>query len=137
MTICGLDSCPEYDRWERLLRSGMKIDFRRIRPFNSGLPALSDYLFNFSGLIARSQLKKSGIISTQRYQECDDGHWLIVKSTNLSVCPENCHVEKTIENLMNLRHPCSSGVVGVALPTELNVLNVIGNDFGLPSFVLR
>jgi hypothetical protein len=31
---------------------------------------------------------------------------------------------------MNLRHPCISGVIGVALATELNVLKIIGIDFG-------
>jgi serine/threonine protein kinase len=31
---------------------------------------------------------------------------------------------------MNLRHPCISGVIGVALPTELNVLKIIGIDYG-------
>jgi hypothetical protein len=30
---------------------------------------------------------------------------------------------------MNLRHPCISSVIGVVLPTELNLLKIIGNDF--------
>jgi hypothetical protein len=130
ITIAGLDSCPEYDRWDRVRRSVMGIDFRRIRRFSSGLPSLSDCLFNFSGLIERSELKASDVISTQLYHECDDGHCIIVKSTNLSGCTENCYVEKTIENLMNLRHPCISSVIGVALPTELNVLKIFGIDLG-------
>jgi hypothetical protein len=66
----------------------------------------------------------------QLYQECDDGHWVIVKSTDLSVSAETCHLEKTIEKFMNLRHPCISGVIGVVFPTELNVLKIIGHDFG-------
>jgi hypothetical protein len=55
---------------------------------------------------------------------------MIVKSTNPSVWAKNCRLEKTMERLMNLRHPCISGVIGVALPTELNVLTIIGIDFG-------
>jgi hypothetical protein len=31
---------------------------------------------------------------------------------------------------MNLRHPCISGVIGVALPTELNGVQIIRIDFG-------
>jgi serine/threonine protein kinase len=130
ITICGLDSCREYNRWERMQRSAMRIDFRRICWFSSGLPSLSDCLFDFSGLIENSQLKASDVISTQLSQESDDDHWIIMKSTNLSVCAENCHLEKTVEMLMNLRHPCISGVIGVALPTESNVLTIIVSGFG-------
>jgi hypothetical protein len=108
----------------------MTIDFRRICRFSSGLPSLSDCLFNFSGLIERLELTESDVISMQLYQACNDDHWIIVKSTNLSVYAENCHLEKTIEILMNLRHPCISGVIGVALPTELNGMQIIRINFG-------
>jgi hypothetical protein len=108
----------------------MKIDFRRICRFSSGLPSLSDCLFNDSGLIEGSQLKESGVISGQLYQECEDGDWIIVKSTNLSIRAANCHGEKTIELLLNLRHPCISGVIAFALPRELNVMKIRVNDFG-------
>jgi hypothetical protein len=58
-------------------------------------------------------LKENGLLLTQRYQEWGDGRGIVVKSTNLLVCVENCHRQKMIENLMNLRHPCISGLVGV------------------------
>jgi serine/threonine protein kinase len=81
-------------------------------------------------LIERSQLKESDVILGQLYQESEDVDWIIVKSTKVSVSAEQCDHKKTIENLMNLRHPCISGVIGVALPTELNVVNIICQDLG-------
>jgi hypothetical protein len=130
MSIAGLESSPEYDRWQELQKSGIEIDFRRICRFNSGLPSLSDCLIDFSGLIERSQLNANDLISTQLYEECFDGQCIILKSTCQSGRVENYCFKETIENFMNLRHPCISGVIGVALPTGLNILKIIEIDFG-------
>jgi hypothetical protein len=108
----------------------MNIDFRRICRFNSGLSSLFDCLFNISELIERWQLNENDVFSPQLYEECGDDNWIIVKSVNLSVWAERCHLERTIEHFMNLRHPCISGVIGVTLPTELNGLKIIGIDLG-------
>jgi hypothetical protein len=40
------DSCPEFDRWLQLKRSG--IDFRRIQRVGFSVPCLEDYIVNLS-----------------------------------------------------------------------------------------
>jgi hypothetical protein len=98
--------------------SGIILDFRRICRFGSGLPSLSESLFNLSGFVEGSQLSESDKILTQVYEQCDDGLSILVKSINLSGCVDNFHVERKIEKLMNLRHPCIASVIGVVLPSS-------------------
>jgi hypothetical protein len=124
--IASPDSCPEYVRWQRLRGSGIILDFRRICRFRSNLHSLSDSLFDLSGLIEGSQLSESDEILTHIYQECDDGLSIVVKSINLSGCVDNCHVESTIENLMNLCHPCIASTIGVVLPLPLKEVKIVG-----------
>jgi serine/threonine protein kinase len=124
------DSCPEYDGWQRLLRTGMMVDFRRICRFESGLPSESDCLFNFCGFIEGPQLRGSDLNSTQIYQECEDKRWIVVKSINLPGCTDERDVMRRIEDLMNLRHPCIAGVIGVFLPSRLSRLQIVRKHLG-------
>jgi hypothetical protein len=138
IAIPGVKACPECDRWQVLRRSGIKVDFRRLRRFCSDLPSLSDCLFDFSGLMERSDLNVSDEISTQLSQELSDDHCIIVKSMNLSACDDKCNREKTIESIMNLRHPCLSGIIGVVLPSQLNTFEIVGMHFdanSLPTII--
>jgi serine/threonine protein kinase len=130
ISIARFDSCPEYGRWQRLRRSGLFIDFRRILRFGFGLPSLSDSLFNLSEFNEGSLLSESDHISTQIYDNCDDGHKIIVKSINLSACVSKSDLEGIIENLMNLRHPCIAGVIGVVLPSRFQGLKIVRKCFG-------
>jgi hypothetical protein len=63
-------------------------------------------------------------------QERDDGHCIVVKSSFLSVCNEKCDREKRIEVLLNLRYPCISEVIGVVLPSQRNMVKIVGMCFG-------
>jgi hypothetical protein len=108
----------------------MKVDFRRMCKLGSGLPSLSDCLFDFSGLKEGSEFDEINLILTQQYDKCSDKHGIIVKSTNVSVCVDKCDHEKMIEHLMKLRHPCISGIIGVLLRSELRVLKIVINDLG-------
>jgi serine/threonine protein kinase len=114
----------------KLRRSGMKFDFRRICKFGSGLPSLSDCLFHFSGLKEGSELNEINLILAQLYHKFSDRYGIIVKSTNVSVCVNNCDHEMMIEHLMKLRHPCLSGIIGVILRSELSVLRIVVHDLG-------
>jgi serine/threonine protein kinase len=62
---------------------------------------------------------------TQKYEGCNDGFEIIVKSMNISVCDNNAHLETKIENLMNLRHPCISSTIGVVVRSPLQELRII------------
>jgi hypothetical protein len=126
ISIASPDSCPEYFRWQRLRHSGIILDFRRICRFGSDLPSLSDSLFDLSRCIEGSQLSESDEISTQIYQKCDNGLSIGMKSINLSRCVDNCDVERTIENLMNLRHPCIASAIGIVLPSLLREVKIVG-----------
>jgi serine/threonine protein kinase len=83
-------------------------------------------LFNLFGFCAGSELTVNEGFLTQMYQGCDNGLEIIVKSMNVSVCVDIAHVERRIENLMNLRHPCISSTVGVVLPSSLQELQIVG-----------
>jgi serine/threonine protein kinase len=62
---------------------------------------------------------------TQNYQECDDVFEFVVKSMNVSVSIDIAHVESKIENLMNLRHPCILGIIGVIFASPLHKQQII------------
>jgi hypothetical protein len=125
LSIADLDCCPEYGRWHRLLSTGIHVDFRRIRRFGSGFLSLSDSLSNRLSLNAESGLNENEEISTQPYDCCEDCLRFIVKSKNLSRKVKDDHVEKIIDNLLNLRHPCIAHVIGIVLPLGLRVLKIV------------
>jgi hypothetical protein len=129
-SIAECDSFPEYNRWQKVRKSGIEVDLKRIRRFGSGLPPLSDCLFDFSGFIEGSVLSESERISTQLYEECEGGPRILVKSITRSLRVDDGHRKRAIEYFMNLRHPCISAVIGVSLPSQLGVLRVIGTPFG-------
>jgi serine/threonine protein kinase len=123
--IADVDSCPEYARWQQLRNSGMQVDFRRIRRFESGLPSRSDCLFNRFGFREISQLSGNERFLTLKYQRCDNRFEIVVKSMNVSVSVDIAHLERKIENLMNLRHPCISSTISVVLPSPLQELQIV------------
>jgi hypothetical protein len=43
------NSCPMFDRWRRLRKSEITVDFQRIMGFASGLPHFRDFVFDPSG----------------------------------------------------------------------------------------
>jgi hypothetical protein len=123
--IADLNSCPEYGRWQRLLRAGIHVDFRRIRRFGSSFLSLSDSLSNRLSLNRESGLSENEEISTQMYDCCEAFPRFIVKSMNLSRRVQDDHIEKIIDNLLNLRHPCIGSMIGVVLPLGLRGLKIV------------
>jgi hypothetical protein len=87
-------------------------------------------LFDCSGLKEGSEIDETDLILTQLSHPCSDRHEIIANSTNISVGVDNCYHEKMIEQLMTLRHPCISGIIGVVHRSELSVLKIVVMDFG-------
>jgi serine/threonine protein kinase len=123
--ISDPDSCPQYDRWQKLRQSGSIVDFKRICNFDSGFPSLSDCLCNLSGFNKGIVLNESPTISTQIYHGCNNGISTIVKSITLLGSVKNGDLERMTENLMNLRHPCIAGVIGVVFPLSLTGVKIV------------
>jgi serine/threonine protein kinase len=123
--LANVDSCPEYGRWQRLRSLGIQMDFRRIRRFNSGLPSRSDCLFDLSGFREGSQLSANEPFLTHKHEERESGFYVVVKSMKVSVSVDITHVERRIENLMNLRHPCISSTIGVVVRSPLQELQIV------------
>jgi hypothetical protein len=120
-----VDSCHEYARWKQLRNLWIRVDFRQIRRFNSGLPSRLDCLLNLTGFREGSQLSANEGFLRQKYEECDNGFEIVVKSLDLSVCDEIPNLESAIENLMNLRHPCISSTIGFVIRSPLQELEII------------
>jgi hypothetical protein len=116
--ISDSDSCPEFDRWKQLRKSGIAVDFRRILRIGSGFGDLSDYQIDLSVFEEASILRDFDQVSRQRYQRLDDGLMFVVKSKHHWEFVENCRIE--LENLLNLRHPCIAVPIGFVFPVELS-----------------
>jgi serine/threonine protein kinase len=101
-----------------LQASGIVIDFRRIRRISLGLGPLSEYEFDLSRFSEESVLNTSGSISTKTYRGCDDGFQIVVKSIGRFKSVESSQIEREMENLVNLRHPCIAGPMGFVLPFQ-------------------
>jgi hypothetical protein len=52
---------------------------------------------------------------------------------NVRVCHYIAHQERTIENLMNLRHPCISILIGVVLGSPLQEPQIVRQYSGCGS----
>jgi hypothetical protein len=72
-------------------------------------------LLDHSGLNEASLFNESGQILIQRHDAHDDGLEIDVNSITFLGCVDDDHLQRRIENLMNIRHPCISGVVGIVL----------------------
>jgi serine/threonine protein kinase len=82
-------------------------------------------LFNLFGFCEGSELRVHDGILTRKHHGCDNGIAIIVKSIKISVKVEIAQVERRIENLMNLRHRCISGTIGVILQSPLQNLEIV------------
>jgi serine/threonine protein kinase len=75
-------------------------------------------------------LRANERFSTQKYQECDTDFEIVVKSMNVSVCIDIAHLDRNIENMMNLRHPCISSPIRVVIGSPLQALQIVQSYFG-------
>jgi hypothetical protein len=110
LSLSDPDSCPAFGRWRLLRKSGIVVDFHRIR---SGLPrwddSALDLVFDEGPVVGRS---------ARLYRRRADGALAVVKSVSLSALLGRCQIESEIENLLNLRHPLIAPLFFFALPAE-------------------
>jgi serine/threonine protein kinase len=125
LSLANVDSCPEYARWQRLRSLGIRVDFRRIRRFDSGFLSRSDCLFDLFGFREISELSRNERFLRLKYEGCDNGFEIVAKSINVSICIDIVTIERIIENLMNLRHPCISGTIGIVLRSRFHELQIV------------
>jgi hypothetical protein len=85
---------------------------------DSGLLQLRDHVVNLCRFEERSIIGQSDRVLNQIYQRADDQFLFVVKSISLTECIEKLQIEKEIENLINLVHPCIAAPIGFVYPME-------------------
>jgi hypothetical protein len=111
-------SCPEFDRWLQLKRSGIGIDFRRLHRMGLDVGCLGNYIVNVSVFEERSIIRESDEVPNEIYHRTEDEFLIFVESK-----PDSEKVsESGIEKLINLRHPCISAPIGFIIPIESDSL---------------
>jgi hypothetical protein len=121
ISLLDVNSCSEFDRWLYLRISGIDLDFRRIVRVNSGLEPLRNYEMNLSVFEERSMICQSEEVLKEIYCRCEDECLIVVKSISLSEFVERSQLEKELENLINLRHPCIAAPIGFVFPAESEI----------------
>jgi serine/threonine protein kinase len=116
--FADFDSCPEFDGWCQLKRSGIAVDFRRIQRFGSCFQCLINYLVNLSTFEERSIICESNEVSNQIYHRVEDEFLVVVKSMPHRESIAKSPMEHEIETLINLHHPCIAAPIGFVLPIE-------------------
>jgi hypothetical protein len=116
------DSCPEFARWLQLIGSDIRVDFRRIERVGLSLSSLKDYHLNISEFEERSMICESGAESNRIYDRVEDEFLVVVKSIALRGGVEETEIEKEIEKIINLRHPCIAGLIGFVVGIETGIL---------------
>jgi hypothetical protein len=93
------DSCPIFDRWQRLRRSGITVDFQRILRFASYLPCFKDFVLYPSRFEERSVIGRNKGVSTQIHRRRIDRALRVVKAISLSGL-----IERRLEVLARVPH---------------------------------
>jgi hypothetical protein len=99
---------------------------------------MSDCVFGLSGFRPGSLLSEPDHISTQIYHGSNNVIRILIKSVNLSASVNDCAIESRIEILMNLRHSCIAGVIGVVFSSlfrEFKVVRRYSSDCSLSTII--
>jgi serine/threonine protein kinase len=100
------------------------VDFRRIQRLGSGLCGLSDCVVDLSGFERGDEIGLSGTGSAQLYRRCDDGLEIVVKLFGEFDPDQGCEIEREIEKLMSVMHPCIAAPFGFVLPMASKELKI-------------
>jgi serine/threonine protein kinase len=109
---------PIFNRWRRLRKSGITVDFQRILRFPSGPFHFKDYMLALSAYEEGEVISQNAQIFSQIYRRQFDGAVMVVKSISLSIPADLYKLRTEIENLLNLRHPMITPLIGYALPMD-------------------
>jgi hypothetical protein len=118
ITLIDENSCPEFDRWLELKRSGIAIDIRRIQRVGFDVRCLGDYVVNLSVFEERSIICNSDEVPHEIYHRIEDELVVVMKSRPHLENVSESEIEKDIEKLINLRHLCITTPIGFVLPIE-------------------
>jgi serine/threonine protein kinase len=100
------------------------VDLRRIQRLGSGLRDPSDCVVDLSGFEGGDAISASGTGSAQLYRRCDDGLEIIVKLFDEFDQDQGCEIEREIEKLMNVMHPCIAAPFGFVHPMASKELKI-------------
>jgi hypothetical protein len=90
LSLSDPDSCPMFDQWQHLRKSGINVDFQRILRFASGLPPLKDFVLDLSGFEERSVIIRNDRVSSQIHQRRIDGAVTVAKAISLPGRTDRC-----------------------------------------------
>jgi serine/threonine protein kinase len=79
---------------------------------------LGDYIVNLSRFEARSLICDSDEVSNQIYHRIEDEFFIFMKPTPHSENISESEIEKEVEKLINLVHPCIAAPIGFVVPIE-------------------
>jgi serine/threonine protein kinase len=114
----------EFDRWNPRQALKLALDFRRICRFGMGLPSLSDCLFDLSGFRKGLDMSEKDVLSARMYHESQLEIEMVMKSTNQPIYSEADDAEAGLAVLMNLRHPCIAGPIGI-IQSSIHGLEIV------------
>jgi hypothetical protein len=69
LSLSDPDSCPVFDRWRRLRKSGITVDFQRILWFASCLPCFKDFVLDQSGFEEKAVIGRNKGVSEPNQME--------------------------------------------------------------------
>jgi hypothetical protein len=120
------DSCDDFEVWQRVIKSGISVDFRRILRFGFGILDLKSYQFDKSMIEEMCKICDSADIEICLYWRIEDHLQMIVKSIFFTEFIEEGLIEKEIEKLINLSHPCIAAPIGFVFEARSLELKVFG-----------
>jgi serine/threonine protein kinase len=82
------------------------------------LPCSVDYIVNLSVFEERSIICDSGEVPNEIYDRIEDEFLVCMKSVPHSEHVLESRIEKEIEKMINLRHPCIAAPIGFVVPIE-------------------
>jgi hypothetical protein len=136
LSLTNSDSWGEFERWLRVRRSEIAVDFRRSLRFCSDLLELRSYLFEESEICEMDQICESSGIVSGMYRRFEDSSQIVVKSIPLI---DDELIESDIEYLINLCHPCIAAPIGFALASgsrELKVMRLSSESESLSEVIV-
>jgi hypothetical protein len=124
LSLSDPDFCSVFDRWRRVRRSGVAVDFRPILKPRPNHLCFKDSVFDITELEEESVLLEAGRSSSRLYRKRRDGSLIVVKSISLSDSISKSQIENEIADLVSLRHPLIASPIGFAESTAPRRLKI-------------